>query len=158
MFGGMLQKKYVRFAYYGVEDTMLKRTTCTYDPYIFMCYQSYFADGSKEKEFQKRPNILQHPIFYLIPVVLFFFVYFGMKSSLWTGDIFGSKANMAMAEEVRLRGVLVKKDVVVDSVVSGLPSADPSAVISEEKPDILMCIINDKKYWKDSEGKIYVKN
>ena len=157
MFGGLLQKKYARFAYYGVEDTMLKRTTCTYDPYIFMCYQSYFADGSKEKEFQKRPNILQHPIFYLIPVVLFFFVYFGMKSSLWTGDVFGAKANIAKAEEARLKSVAAKENIVVNSAVSGLPNIEPAG-ISEKKNDDLICIINDKKYWKNSDGEIYVKN
>jgi zona occludens toxin len=155
MFGGMLQKKYVRFAYYGVEDTMLKRVTCTYDPYIFLCYQSYFADGSKEKEFQKRPNVLQHPIFYLIPIVFFFFIYFGSKSSLWTGDLFGAKKNLALAEEVRLKSITSKKVPVVDS--SNSPDVI-SDVIIENEPDVFMCIINNKKYFKNSIGEIYVKD
>ena len=91
MFGSALQKKYVRFAFYGQDTEPMGKRVCSYDQRIFNCYKSYFVEDAKEIAVQKQPNVLKHPIFYLIPVVLIAFFYFFSKSSLITGDIFGSK-------------------------------------------------------------------
>jgi len=92
MFGDWIKKKYVRFCYYGPTLDQIGQKTCTYDPKIFKCYKSYFKDGTKEIGIEKPANILKHPIFYAIPLVLCLFIYFLSQSSLLTGDLFGTQA------------------------------------------------------------------
>ncbi|SHO45309.1 zonular occludens toxin domain-containing protein [Desulfopila aestuarii] len=97
-FGGAVQKKYICYAYAG-DDTHgspLTKRIETYNPLVFRCYKSYVNDDIQEKDIRKHVNVLKHPIFFIIPVVLCFTLYmlFG-KSSLATGDIFGTKKVMA---------------------------------------------------------------
>ena len=93
-FGGAVQKKYICYSYAG-DDTHgkpLARRTETYNPAIFRCYKSYVNDDIQEQNIRKHVNVLKHPVFFAIPVVLCATLYmlFG-KSSLATGDVFGSK-------------------------------------------------------------------
>jgi zona occludens toxin (predicted ATPase) len=101
-FGGAVQKKYLCYSY-GGEDTNgppLKKSVRTYNPLVFRCYKSYVSKDVKELGIMQHVNVLKHPVFFAIPIVLCFTLYmlFG-KSSIGTGDIFGSKAAMAAYEQ-----------------------------------------------------------
>jgi len=99
MFGNLIKKKYIRFCYYGPTLDQVGQKTCTYDPKIFQCYKSYFKDGTNEIGIEKPANILKHPIFYAIPLVIALFIYFFSQSSLMSGDLFGTKAISKSFEE-----------------------------------------------------------
>ena len=91
-FGGAVQRKYLCNSYAGESTTgqPMKKGVRTYDNKIFLCYKSYVSKDIKEQGFMKHVNILNHPIFFAIPVVLcvcLYMVFF--KSSFATGDIFG---------------------------------------------------------------------
>lgn len=91
-FGGSVQKKYLCNSFAGEFTTgqPLKKQVRTYNGKIFLCYKSYVAKDIKEQGFMTHVNILNHPIFFAIPVVLgvcLYMVFF--KSSFATGDIFG---------------------------------------------------------------------
>jgi zona occludens toxin len=101
MFGNLINKKYIRFCYYGPTLDQIGQKTCTYDPKIFKCYKSYFTNGTKEIGIEKPANILKHPIFYAIPLVLGLFLYFLSQSSLLSGDLFGTQAIADSIEEKR---------------------------------------------------------
>jgi zona occludens toxin (predicted ATPase) len=93
-FGSLVQKGYLCNIYAG-EDTAgqpLKRASRRYKSKIFSCYQSYAAKDIKEQSIMPTINVLRHPVFLAIPIVLGFTVYMiFFKSSLATGDIFGTK-------------------------------------------------------------------
>lgn len=101
-FGGAVQKKYLCYSYSGDEarGMPLKKEVKTYNPKIFLCYKSYVADDIEEMNIKKHVNVLKHPIFFAIPVVLgltLYLVFF--KSSFATGDLFGNKAVIDAYEE-----------------------------------------------------------
>ena len=92
--GSAVSKKYICYSFAGDETTgnPLATSTRTYDTKIFNCYNSYVTKDAKEIGFMSHVNILKHPIFFIIPCVLAFFLYmFFTKSSFATGDLFGSK-------------------------------------------------------------------
>lgn len=100
-FGGAVQKKYMCYSY-GGDDTRgpaLAKSVRKYNDQIFLCYKSYVAKDVKELGIMQHVNVLKHPVFFAIPVVLFFTLYmiFG-KSSFMSGDLFGHKAAMAKYE------------------------------------------------------------
>lgn len=91
-FGGAIQKKYLCYSYSGDDHhgKPLAKNVRTYDPAYFPAYQSYSSSDAKEVGFMTTVNILKHPVFYAIPVVLCFCLYmFFAKSSFATGDVFG---------------------------------------------------------------------
>ena len=104
MFGDLIKKKYVRFCYYGPTLDQIGQKTCSYDPKIFKCYKSYFKEGTKEIGIEKPANILKHPIFYAIPLVLCLFIYFLSQSSLLSGDLFGTQAIAEKKQESLTEG------------------------------------------------------
>lgn len=85
-FGSSIKSKYQVWAYAG-ENTRkpLQKHVRTYDKRVFKCYKSYVTQDIKEQGFMTHVNILKHPIFYSIPVVLLIFVYFFSKSSYSQG-------------------------------------------------------------------------
>ncbi len=90
--GGAVQKKYLCYAYSGDDHNgkPLSKNVRTYHPDYFKCYQSYSSADAKEVGFMSHTNILKHPVFYAIPVVLCFCLYmFFSKSSFASGDLFG---------------------------------------------------------------------
>lgn len=101
-FGSAVQKKYLCYSYGGDDTTgsPLKKSVRTYNPRVFLCYKSYVAKDVKELGIMQHVNVLKHPVFFAIPVVLFFTLYmlFG-KSSLATGDLFGSKQAMTAYQQ-----------------------------------------------------------
>lgn len=92
-FGSAVQKKYICYAY-GGDDTgsdPLKKTVRTYDQAVFACYKSYVTKDVKELGVMQHVNVLKHPVFFAIPVVLAFTLYMLFsKSSFATGDLFGT--------------------------------------------------------------------
>lgn len=58
-----------------------------YDKKYFQCYKSYVSQDTKELGIQKAVNILHHPIFYAIPVLLGVFIYMFAKSGFAKGEI-----------------------------------------------------------------------
>ena len=91
MFGSMVQKGYVRFAFYGRDIEPIGKKICKYDSKIFLCYKSFFQGNIKEHATMKHANILKHPIILSIPVCLIVLVYFLSKSTFLSGDLFGSQ-------------------------------------------------------------------
>lgn len=92
--GSMVQNNYICYAYSG-DDTSGKPIASQkkfYDKKVFACYKSHTSKDMKELQIMTHANILKHPVFYSIPVVVCLCLYllFG-KSSLATGDVLGTK-------------------------------------------------------------------
>lgn len=92
-FGSLVSNKYLRYTYSGDDHNSkpLAKNMLPYDHKVFRCYKSYVSSDIKEIGVTKGVNVLRHPIFYAIPVVLVGVLWMGSKSSLVTGDIFGAK-------------------------------------------------------------------
>lgn len=92
--GDLVKNKYTCNIYHGDEHEgkSLQKFTRSYRPEFFPCYKSFTADDIKETAFMAKINILKHPIFYAIPVVICLVLYmFFEKSSFASGDMFGTK-------------------------------------------------------------------
>ncbi len=91
MFGSWVNNRYICYAFMGGEATgkPMGKNTRSYDKKIFSAYKSYVAGDIKELGIQSHFNILKHPVFYSIPVVLILFLYFFSKSSFARGDFLG---------------------------------------------------------------------
>ena len=124
-FGSAVQKKYICYAY-GGDDTSgppLKKSVRTYDGSVFLCYKSYVAKDVKELGVMQHVNVLKHPVFFAIPLVLFFTLYMLFsKSSIGTGDLFGSK--QAMTAYNQRKG----------NPVATTPAKDQPKVLSSIRP------------------------
>lgn len=94
-----------------------------YDPKIFSCYKSYVTDEIKELKLHKPVNILRHPVFYIIPVILLFTLYMASKSSLFGGGMLGGVKNLvnknksALSVPVKGKASDLKKPVISSSKV-----------------------------------------
>ena len=100
--GGAVKRKYLCYAY-GGDDTNgkpLSTSTRTYNPSIFLCYKSYVSKDVKELGIMQHVNVLKHPVFFILPIVICFSLYMVFfKSSLGTGDLFGTNKIMSTIEE-----------------------------------------------------------
>jgi hypothetical protein len=98
----MVKRSYLEYVYSEDDErNCLSRKRKTYNPVIFRCYQAYVAKDIKEKGIGKATNILRHPIFYFIPVIMGIFVYLLLKTPAIHGDMFGTKAHAAAFEQGR---------------------------------------------------------
>jgi len=93
-FGALIKNKFQMFSYIGDDDRgkAFAQKIKSYDSKIFKCYKSYITTDVKEQGFMKHVNILKHPVFFAVPVlvvVCLYLIFF--KSSIGTGDIFGAK-------------------------------------------------------------------
>ena len=88
-FGSLVSKKYICYAYAGDNHNgkPLGKSSRTYNSKVFACYSSFSSDGVIEKSFMKHVNILRHPIFYSIPVLLIVFMVIFSKSGLSKGRL-----------------------------------------------------------------------
>jgi len=98
-FGSLVSNSYLRYAYSGDDHNgqPLSKATRGYEKRVFQCYKSYAAADIKEQGIMETVNVLRHPVFYAIPIVLAGVIWMGTKSSLGTGDIFGTNKAMATA-------------------------------------------------------------
>ena len=92
-FGSLVSNRYLRYTYSGDDHhgQSIAKEIKPYEKHVFRCYKSFDAKDITESGIMQSVNILKHPIFYAIPVVICALLYFGSKSSLATGDIFGTK-------------------------------------------------------------------
>lgn len=131
-FGGAVQRKYLCNSYAGehTDGQPLKKAVRTYKPNIFLCYKSYVSKDIKEQGFMTHVNILNHPIFFAIPLVLGVCLYmFFYKSSFATGDIFGvDKFKASSAKSVPLNKNQPKSSSAVPITPPGnsTPAATPA--------------------------------
>lgn len=151
MFGSAIQKKYIRFAYYGQGAEPLGKTICTYDKKIFACYSSYFADGTKELGIEKPVNVLKHPVILAIPVMIGIFIYFFSNSSIVTGDYFGQKA---IVESFAVDNIEEKEIKRVPSKMSIRPGLNSK---SNDEILIVLGVVNGKKIIQNQSGSIYLR-
>lgn len=106
-FGSAVQKSYLCYSYAGDDSSgpALKKSVRRYDSAVFLCYKSYVAKDVKELSIMQHVNVLKHPVFFAIPLVLGFVLYMlFFQSSLATGDLFGSKKAIANYEESKKTG------------------------------------------------------
>lgn len=98
MFGSAAERSYRMTAFYQ-DDTAKpidRPKIKTYKKKYFGCYKSYIGADVKELKIMPNINILKHPIFYLIPLVLLFTLYmFFFKSSISSGDLFGAQKTLS---------------------------------------------------------------
>ena len=145
-FGGAVKKKYLCYSYTGDDHNgkPLAKNVRTYLQQYFPCYQSYSTKDAKEVGFMSHTNILKHPVFYAIPVVLCFCLYmFFQKSSFASGDLFGVSKVQHKYDNLVTQGMKktaqplkpVMQNISTprhsEPVVAGLPAAPvPSASLS----------------------------
>lgn len=109
----------------------LKTIRKQYEKRIFQCYKSYVAKEMKEQGIQKNTNILFHPIFYVLPVLLIGFVYLFSQSGFAKGQIIpgASKAVANLKEKKTVEGQDNETASVVPPVVSeAVPVASESPI------------------------------
>lgn len=109
-FGSAIKNKYLCYSYSGDDHSgqPLSKNTRTYDPTVFPCYSSYTTADAKEVGFMTHSNILKHPVFYAIPVLLIAVMYmFFAKSSFATGDVFGVSKVQKKFDNVQTKGMSV---------------------------------------------------
>lgn len=90
-FGSAVKNKYIEYAYCGAkEGKPLGKNIRSYDPAIFACYKSYVTKNIKELGIQKHKNILAHPVFYSIPVVLLLVTFMFFKTLRTDNSVIGT--------------------------------------------------------------------
>lgn len=131
-FGGAVQQKYLRYSYTGDDHNgkPLAKSVKTYNPLIFKCYKSYATTDAKEVGFMSHVNILKHPIFFILPLVLAFGVYIFSKSSFASGDLFGTKKFQQKAAAMESS----RKAHAPAQVPTHVPAAVPAPVVSPSGP------------------------
>jgi zona occludens toxin (predicted ATPase) len=89
--GSLVRNSYLWYAYNSDDVTgkPLKWGRRTYDKYLFNCYQSYMAKDIKELKIMSHANILRHPLFYSIPLIIAFAIYMFSRSGFAKGQILG---------------------------------------------------------------------
>ena len=126
-FGGAVQKKYICYSYAGDETRTapLSKNIRTYDQGVFLCYKSYTGKDVKELGIMKHVNVLKHPVFFAIPLVFAFTIYMVFfKSSLGTGDLFGSGKALSSLDKAKTQ-------------VAGLGTpSDTDQAIADHSPSI----------------------
>lgn len=172
--GSAVSKKYLCYGYTGGEHSgrPLTKNVRTYNPKYFPCYKSYATKDAKELGFMTHVNILKHPIFFAIPVVLAFCVYMFSKSSLATGDIFGTEKVMKESQ-ARIHSAQVKppSPVPFHPVSSSRSNSNPQPPVTPFQPVSSVRIIaaeedSSRKFvfgrggymWTDRNGVTHLTN
>lgn len=110
--GSAVKRFYLCYSY-GGDDTSGKPLATEkrrYNPAVFRCYKSYVAKDIQEMPIMKHLNVLNTPVFYAIPVLLCLTIYMVFfKSSLGTGDLFGTDKVMASYEQSKNKTVATTK-------------------------------------------------
>ena len=90
-FGSLMEKQFLVKVYEEDSTKIIGKRSGKYDKSIYKCYKSYVTSDIQEMKIQSNVNILKHPIFYSIPVLLLIFGYYFSRSSFASGDWFGTK-------------------------------------------------------------------
>lgn len=86
--GGAVKNTYICYTYHG--DSHVGKPMATskrqYNQKIFPCYKSYVADEVQEQSFMKKPNVLNHPVFYGLGLCLVLTGYLAYSSGIFSGN------------------------------------------------------------------------
>lgn len=130
--GGFSKNRYLKYAYTG-DDTHgkpLNTISRCYDLDVFRCYKSMVNDTNVKMNIMPQVNILKHPVFFIIPILLVFFLYmFFGKSSFATGDLFGTEKIAHKFDQ--------KKDTPTSPVPGPPPPVRPSPPVPAPVPPAL---------------------
>jgi hypothetical protein len=157
----MVNRSYVCFAYAG-DDTgqPITKLVRRYDPKYFHCYKSYVTKDVKEQQIQTHANILRHPVFFAIPIVIIATLFFLVRAGKHHGFIGKAEAKtkneiIIPAENAGLIPLDNEKkkeavtpaiaDIPVVPVVRNAPLVHRQKVISKNKIDEPYAVINGKK-------------
>lgn len=90
-FGRLFSNKYLEYVYPqdDVKGNALSRKTKKLDSRYYHTYESYTAADIKEHKLLKGANVLRHPIFFMIPLVIGISLYLLFNSSIFSGKVFG---------------------------------------------------------------------
>lgn len=127
--GSLVKNSYICYAYSG-DDTSgkpLANAKKFYDKRVFACYQSHTSKDIKELSIMTHANILRHPVFYSIPVMVLVFLYFFSKSSLATGDLFGAQKFISDQQQ-RQQKQQLPIAAATQALKTGNPIISPTAV------------------------------
>ncbi len=142
VFGSLVQKSYLIYTYAGEDPKHLAMRKATYDVSIFPCYQSYVGDAT-EKKIIKLPNLLNHPIFYSLAIVLFGVFYFGKDSPLLHGKLINTPVADAAVLAMKSKKSDISKLPLVKQETSpplaGEGSLAPSAPVGD---DIIVVVLD----------------
>lgn len=88
-FGGLVSNKYIVFSYMGDDHNgqPLGKSNRSYQKDVFACYKSFNSNDVKEQSFMTHYNVLKHPIFLAIPVVVALFLWQFSKSGFSHGKL-----------------------------------------------------------------------
>ena len=129
-FGSLVKNKYTCNSF-DSDDTSgkpLAQDTHSYDSRYFKCYGSYANNQVKELATQKHVNVLKHPIFYAIPLLLCFLVYMVSKSSLGRGDLFGVES-INKNNQLRTSSLMHKSDVKNDTQTGSVSMINKNGMV-----------------------------
>ena len=124
-FGNLIKKRYIKYSYDGDDHegkSSVSPSTYTYDARYFRCYRSYKRPAIVEKDFQQHINVLKHPVFFAIPVVVGYAIYSLFHSGLIHGDLFGGKNRIKQAQQ---KVVAAATPNTASAAVIPLPAAVP---------------------------------
>lgn len=132
--GKGLKKRFIVYSYDSdeVRGKPLATNYKSYDSKLYRCYKSMGDATIKEIGFMPGINIFKHPVFFVIPVVLCAFLYmFFVKSSLATGDLFGSEKAMKKYDEQKKLSASKPAPSPLAVAVAALPSPAASPVVAQ---------------------------
>lgn len=156
--GGAVQKKYLCYAYSGDDHRgqPLSKNVRTYQQKYFPCYKSYTTADAKEVGFMTHVNIFKHPIFFAIPVVLLAFIWMFSKSSLASGDLFGTEKRLKETSQK------INKDRNKHSISPAIPSVQKSlssaTVVPKPIADVSVPAPDNSPQWRTVSVTGYIKD
>lgn len=103
-FGNLIKKRYLKYSYDGDDHegkSSVAPSTHSYDKRYFRAYRSFKRPEIVEKDFQTHINVLKHPVFFALPLVIGYAIYSLCTSGLVRGDLFGTQARLARAETIK---------------------------------------------------------
>ena len=160
-FGGLIQKSYLCYAYAGDDHVgkPMTKNTRSYSADIFRCYHSYGNAAVKELGIMKHANILKHPVFYAIPLMICIFGYMFSQSSFAQGKLISNPMTDARAKKdtVMDKPFPVVSSPSVPSVSSVVGSPVPSNLPKVKSPEI-MSPRDVIKVFKMPNGKLMYTN
>lgn len=158
-FGSMFKKGYLVYCYSGDDAKPLSVKKCSYDARIFKCYHSYKGNAI-EKKVVTNANILRHPAFYALALVVVVTGYFFSQSTFIDGDVLGvakAKQKIENASATLKGGTTQPAEAVPDAqakAVGGEVQPVGLAMTSERQTVVLPVNMYAKK--ADGEQFVYV--
>ena len=136
--GSLGTNKYIQYYYEGSDHDGkpdAPPSNKSYRKEIFKCYKSYKAPSVIEVAVVKRHNVLKHPVFFAIPVVVGYAIYLVFHSSLASGDLFGQKARLKRVDEIK-HTAAISQPIAQNAVVAvpGVPVVIPPPVAVKMPP------------------------